>query len=100
MAKSCNSGFAVVYYENYYYEVMSAEKCLRIYLNPSFEADFVLLPFLTMFNSTTLCTDMGFYICDVCCVNGKVLVGESGFMKQHAVYPVQPVADRHGMMPL
>lgn len=43
---------------------------------------------------------MGFYICDVCCVNGKVLVGEPGFIKQHAVYPVQPVSDRQGMAPL
>lgn len=29
---------------------------------------------------------MGFYICNVCCVNGKVLVGESGFIKWSAVH--------------
>lgn len=63
---------------------------------PFFWSGLSFLPFLTIFNSTTLCTDMGFYICDVCCVNGKVLVGESGFIKQHAVYSVQPVADRQG----
>lgn len=36
------------------------------------------LPYLHLFNSTKLCTDMGFYICNVCCVNGNVLVDESG----------------------
>ena len=30
----------------------------------------------------------------------EVLVGESGLIKQHAVYPVQPVADRQGMASL
>lgn len=80
---------------------MSAEKCLRIYLNPSSEAEsFCFLPLLNIFDSTTLCTDMSFYICDVCCVNWKVLVDESGFLKQHAVYPVQPVAEGQGPAPL
>lgn len=80
---------------------MSAEKCLRIYLNPSSEADsFCFLPLLNIFDSTTLCTDMSLYICDVCCVNWKVLVDESGFLKQHAVYPVQPVAEGQGPEPL
>lgn len=39
----------------------------------------VLFPLRIYIFNSTLCTDMGFYICNVCCVNGKVLVGESGF---------------------
>lgn len=43
---------------------------------------------------------MGFSICNVYCVNGKVLVDESGFIKQHAVYPVQLDAEGQGTAPL
>ena len=43
---------------------------LRNYLDPSFENNFCFLPSLHIFNSTKLCTDMGIYICNVCCVNG------------------------------
>lgn len=43
--------------------------------DPQFELFF--LPSLHIFNSK-LCTDLTFYICSVFCVNGKVLVDESG----------------------
>ena len=38
----------------------------------------VFLPSLNLSNLTELCTDMGFYICNVCCVNGNVLLDELG----------------------
>lgn len=55
------------------YEDMSTETSiffLRNYLDPSFKNNFCFLPSLHIFNSTKLCTDMGIYICNVCCVNG------------------------------
>ncbi len=47
---------------------------------PFIQKELLFFPSLHIFNSTKLCTDMGFYICNVCCVNGKVLVDESGFI--------------------
>lgn len=65
------------------YEAMSTEAsvCFEELPGPSIEKKkktLCFLPSTHIFNST-LCTDMGFYICNVCCVNGKVLVDESGF---------------------
>lgn len=57
---------------------------MRIDLDPSFEKNFVFFPLCIYL--IQLCTVMGFYICNVCCVNGKVLVDESGLIEQIAVY--------------
>lgn len=58
---------------------------MRIDWDPSFKKNFVLFP-LCIYLIQQLCTVMGFYICNVCCVNGKVLVDESGLIKQIAVH--------------
>lgn len=39
---------------------------------PFIRKELCFLPSLHIFNSTKLCTDMGFYICNVCCVNGSI----------------------------
>lgn len=70
------------------YEAMSTEASIFFeeLPGPFIQKELCFLPSLHIFNSTKLCTDMGFYICNVCCVNGKVLVDESGFIKQIAVH--------------
>lgn len=60
--------------------LLKPQYVLRNYLDPPLKKKKTLcfLPSTHIFNST-LCTDMGFYICNVCCVNGKSISGRIRF---------------------
>lgn len=55
------------------YEAMSTETSIFFEELPApiIQKELCFLPSLHIFNSTKLCTDMGFYICSVCRENGK-----------------------------
>lgn len=53
------------------YEAMSTETFFEELPASFIQKERCFLPTLHIFNSTKLCTDMGFYICSVCRENGK-----------------------------